>query len=932
MNRVLILMMAVVPIVTCSDDDVPVIDCRDGLFTAISDADYCVWEEPIIENGFFCPPDVAIRHERDGYSVCCGNVVIPPVAVLELDRRFKDNDSRVAVLDPIPIDILFVIDDSNSMCEEQQALIDSFASVSERLSAVPADFHVAVTTTDMEPFSDGPGQFETGPGMGSYECSEVGSLSCPAFTNPVLRVVDYLDYGVWGLMWPSFDDAWFEADFTCLASVGVGGSGFEKGLDALEAALSPELLATTNAGFRRDDSWLAVIFLSDENDCSDGNTLELTSAYDCEWLRDDLTPVSYYSEWFETLAQTGDRLQAIAIAVAGPDDGARPEAGETFDPSCNSEYGDAYSGYRYHEFAESFDDRGLVLDICRELGAGIDEQIYDHLRTQVTTVCLGSDPGSASIGVDVYDESLSTWVNITASVHAEVRNASTCPSGYGISITEGDPPPLDSRIRYRVHPLTEEELAGCVDADGDGYLAGADCDERYVQIDCNDDPSDGGFYTNPGRDEECDDRDHNCDGDTTAGVLTRMCPLTLGVCSGSTQRCVDEQWEDCEEAGRYSLNYENVSAEDESCDGLDNNCDGTADLHCHCIPGEGGPTQCGVDLGICQRGIHFCDMDGQFSDCVQADLETTIIYDAERECYLPQTECDTDEDCGAGEYCIAEMIDFREDFEDCCRIGTDAECTRQVCRSLTGETPCADTTECDDDEVCLADFCQPLVGINEAEICDGADNDCNGRIDDGSADCSPCPYGMVQVLGVAEPEGICMDAYEASRPDASSTDAGTFEYYASNAPGVMPWTGLDSDDADEACRGTAINDILPGAVTERRLCIGEELEAACGQLYPYGNSFDAGSCNDVSTGEGVQPTGSFPECCAEHPDSAEICDLSGNVAELVSTPFLGHFGGSAADDDAAILSCHEDGIVPISESALDPGFVGFRCCVVPTTD
>ena len=59
------------------------------------------------------------------------------------------------------------------------------------------------------------------------------------------------------------------------------------------------------------------------------------------------------------------------------------------------------------------------------------------------------------------------------------------------------------------------------------------------------------------------------------------------------------------------------------------------------------------------------------------------------------------------------------------------------------------------------------------EQCDGVDNDCDGRIDD-STICSPCPFGMVLLTGIpTNPSGLCIDSYEASRPDATASDGGS---------------------------------------------------------------------------------------------------------------------------------------------------------------
>src|SRR5262249_14393331 len=56
-----------------------------------------------------------------------------------------------------------------------------------------------------------------------------------------------------------------EQTFTCMASVGSGGCGFEHQLEAVYAALHNN---TDNAGFLRQDALLAVVFVTNEDDGS----------------------------------------------------------------------------------------------------------------------------------------------------------------------------------------------------------------------------------------------------------------------------------------------------------------------------------------------------------------------------------------------------------------------------------------------------------------------------------------------------------------------------------------------------------------------------------------------------------------------------------------------------------------------------------------
>ena len=48
------------------------------------------------------------------------------------------------------VDILFVVDDSTSMADEQQALADGFASFIERVDDAAIDFHLGVVNTSLE--------------------------------------------------------------------------------------------------------------------------------------------------------------------------------------------------------------------------------------------------------------------------------------------------------------------------------------------------------------------------------------------------------------------------------------------------------------------------------------------------------------------------------------------------------------------------------------------------------------------------------------------------------------------------------------------------------------------------------------------------------------------------------------------------------------
>lgn len=134
------------------------------------------------------------------------------------------------------VDILFVVDDSCSMDQEQTALGSNFTAFLQYASAQQIDYHLSVVTTDCDDASKS-GRFQ---GSG-------GNLIVTPQTQPSPESV-----------------------FGSNVSVGIDGSADEQGLQAAYLALSNPLIFTTNAGFLRNDAVLSVIIVSDEEDSSPG--------------------------------------------------------------------------------------------------------------------------------------------------------------------------------------------------------------------------------------------------------------------------------------------------------------------------------------------------------------------------------------------------------------------------------------------------------------------------------------------------------------------------------------------------------------------------------------------------------------------------------------------------------------------------------------
>lgn len=176
---------------------------------------------------------------------------------------------EVTTLKAVPdrdLDILFVVDNSPSMIEEQQSLAASFPRMIDALATLDdglPNLHIGVVTSDL-----GTSGSLTPPGpsigAGAGGCAGIGMagdlVQIAGMTDRFLADVAAPD----GTRTTNYTGALRDA-FGALALVGDTGCGFEQHLGAMRRALDAN---PTNAGFLRPDANLAVVILADEDDCS----------------------------------------------------------------------------------------------------------------------------------------------------------------------------------------------------------------------------------------------------------------------------------------------------------------------------------------------------------------------------------------------------------------------------------------------------------------------------------------------------------------------------------------------------------------------------------------------------------------------------------------------------------------------------------------
>jgi hypothetical protein len=371
------------------------------------------------------------------------------------------------------LDLLFLIDDSPSMADKQQNLADNFPKFIEVLESIPGglpNVHIGVTTSDMgtQGLLDmnpnfgptiGAGQVGSCSGIGKDGVLQTfGAAGAPTTAGGFLS--DIAD-PVSGMRTRNYTGDLATVFGNIAKGAGAKGCGFEQHLAAVKRALANP----ANGGFLRDNAYLAVIIIADEDDCSLSHYSLLgtdstanAKLGDLQSFRctrfgvvcnqggqstdqmnqvgtkgqchptDDQTYLAKIDDLVTSLkaVKNNDPNKVIVAGIVGTIDPfaielRTPPAGKAAIPalahSCsytdrNNQPEVADPPIRIKTFLDQFPNRSTFVPICqKDLSGGL-QQIGDLLKTVIGDPCIeGKLQNFGTAAAPVYDCSVSSVTN-----------------------------------------------------------------------------------------------------------------------------------------------------------------------------------------------------------------------------------------------------------------------------------------------------------------------------------------------------------------------------------------------------------------------------------------------------------------------------------------------------------------------------------------
>lgn len=344
------------------------------------------------------------------------------------------------------LDLLVLVDNSGSMAQEQANLRKNFGVLIDTLRQIPGglpNVNIAVISSDVGAGDrPNPGNPACNPAVrpggdrGQFRSKETCGLMGGS------RFITSYNQGTQNNFSGQLSDV-----FSCIADLGIGGCGFEHQLQSIRVALSesvePSFAESANKGFLRRDAYLAIVMLTDEDDCSAVTNSDLfvdtsfegqagslrcniaghicdgkappagvfrTDLANCTSTpRGRLIPVEEVASYVKGLKTTPEKVIVSAITgLPGTPQGAKYAFLTNMDgeldvePICAAEGGTAAPSPRIEQFVKAFGQNGSLHSICSGDFSPALKRIGELIALKLNPGCIDArlidtDPAMAGV-------------------------------------------------------------------------------------------------------------------------------------------------------------------------------------------------------------------------------------------------------------------------------------------------------------------------------------------------------------------------------------------------------------------------------------------------------------------------------------------------------------------------------------------------------
>lgn len=292
------------------------------------------------------------------FLIGCGNEK-PSFSLLpDQDVFFQDVNSKTTTG---KIDILWVVDNSGSMETSQTNVANNFQAFIENFQTKNMDFQIAVTTTEAYKSGYGHGSSWSRFKDGTDQTSHTGEFVLTPLTSMLTDT------------------------FMINVQQGTNGSGNERAFHSFKETLNN----SDNSGFVREDGFLSIVIVSDEDDFSRDS-----QAWSEDYNVSDIHPISDYVDYLDQLTGSTEDMRSYSVSAMA-----------IFDETCRDQLNQSWNGrkigVRYGELVDATD--GIKGSLCGDFASELDI-VSENILSLATQFYLSRVPIVESIEVKIDSE------------------------------------------------------------------------------------------------------------------------------------------------------------------------------------------------------------------------------------------------------------------------------------------------------------------------------------------------------------------------------------------------------------------------------------------------------------------------------------------------------------------------------------------------